>query len=126
MNPKDYIHIYDTEASSYKTIVYKEAPITSVNQIDDFFDYLEELSANQNFHIIIDLSDTNLPSAEVRSTLKNRFEKLNNKIMSYHVYIGPNFLLKIAVRYVGASLGLRDFKVHNSIENALDYINRSI
>lgn len=76
--------------------------------------------------MIIDLSDTKPPSAELRATLKSRFEKLNDKIKSYHVYIGSNILLKIAVQFVGASIGLRNFKTHNSIEKALNYINEKI
>lgn len=124
MNPKDFIKIHENNVDDPLVIIYKEAPNTSKPQVNDFMDYLEEISKKKDFHIIIDLSDTKPPSADVRATLKLRFEKLNHKIISYQVYIGTNILLKIAAKFVGASLGLRNFITQDSIELAIDHIKR--
>ena len=92
--------------------------MTSPSQVNLFFDYLDNLNQGRKFHIIIDLSETKPPSADVRSELRGRFKLLSTSVLSYKVYVGKNVLLKIAVKFVGASIGLENFTVHSSVESA--------
>ena len=121
MNLHEHIHVLE-ETSDLLVIVYKEARVTNPSQVNDFFDYLTKLSSNRKFHIIIDLSNTNPPSAEVRSHLRNRLKLLDDTILSYKVYVGSNVILKIAARFVGASIGLENFTISNSIDSAITKI----
>jgi len=105
-----------------KIIVYKEAKKTSLTQISNYFNYLNEIIGNKSFHYIIDLSNTNPPSAEVRNYIKKELQKIDHLIESYSVIIGQNFLLKIALKFVGASLGLSNFKTYKSIAAAIKYL----
>ena len=61
--------------------------------------------------------------AEIRAILIERFKAIESRIISYNVYVGKNFLLKVAVKFVGASIGLGSFKLHSSIEAAEKFIN---
>ena len=110
------------EIDGLLVIVYKEVENTTVNQIHEYFDYLTKFSDGKKFHLIIDLSRAKPPSAEVRAALKLRFKLLEEKVVSYHVFVGVNILLKIAVKFVGASIGLENFKLCNSIEQAHERI----
>ena len=64
-----------------------------------------------------------LSETEIRAVLRDRFKAMESRIISYHVYVGKNFLLKVAVKFVGASIGLGSFKLHNSIDQAKKYID---
>lgn len=44
MNPKDFIKIHENNVDDPLVIIYKEAPNTSKPQVNDFMDYLEEIS----------------------------------------------------------------------------------
>jgi len=122
----------NTETNIYKAtsvlknlvIVYQEAKKTSTPQIEEYFEYLVTIVKNEQFHYIIDLSNTNPPTAEVRNCVKEKLKAFDNQILSYSVIIGHNFLLKIALKFVGASLGLKDFKTYNSITSAIKYLER--
>ena len=103
-------------------VVYKEAKKTSVPQIEEYFEYLASIVTNKQFHYIIDLSNTNPPTAEVRNCVKGKFKAFDTQILSYSVIIGDNFLLKIALKFVGASLGLKNFKTYKSITAAIKYL----
>ena len=101
-----------------RIIVYIEAEIQSKEQINIYFDYLENLANKQPFHYIIDLSNAGFPSTEVRNQVKLRLKLLLHLTLSYSVYVGKNILMKVAIKFVGASIGLNKFKVFNSIEDA--------
>ncbi|MBG15576.1 MAG: hypothetical protein CL853_04400 [Crocinitomicaceae bacterium] len=114
-----------SESSKDLVIVFKESKKTSTSQVNEYFDYLDSISQNNNFHLIMDLSDTSPPTAEIRAVLRDRFKAMESRIISYHVYVGKNFLLKVAVKFVGASIGLGSFKLHNSIDQAKKYIDEN-
>ena len=115
-----------SESPDKLIIVFREPKNTNKDQINEYFDYLTQLSNNKKFHLIIDLSQTKPPSSEVRATLKQRFQILESNILSYQVYVGNNLLLKIAVKFVGASIGLQNFKLVNSIEEAQKRIHEGV
>jgi hypothetical protein len=103
-------------------LVYKEAKHPDLNQVNAYFDYLEELVAEKKFHLILDLSDCKHPSAEVRHALKNRYKAIEHLVNSYSIYIGNNILLRIAMKFIGASLGLKKIKTYNSIQEAIEQV----
>lgn len=119
MNLKDHIYVYKNHSASSMIVIYKEARVITPTQIHAFMDYLEELVEDKDFFIIIDLSDAKPPNAESRATLKERFSEVHNRIKAYHFHVGNNFLLKISIRFVGASLGVYEYKTHRSIESAV-------
>lgn len=117
----DHIYILET-TPEYSIVVYTEAKKTSVDQINEYFDYLMEITEGMKFHYIIDISDTSPPSTKVRHEIKKRYLGVSNRILSSSVITGPNFMLKIAMKFVGASMGLTDYKTYNSIEKAKESI----
>ena len=121
MNIEEQIYILQNDSALI--IVYTEAPNTSIDQVNLYFDYLTEIAKNRKFHVILDLTKTSRPSAEIRSCLKNRFKRLEEDIISYHVIVGTNIFIKIAVKFIGSSIGLRFFKISNSKEAAQKEIN---
>ena len=119
MNVKDHIYIYRNHSTSLLIVIYKEARVITPTQINAFMDYLEELVEDKEFYIIIDLSNAKPPNAECRATLRERFSEVHNRVRAYHFHVGNNFLLKISIKFVGASLGVYEYKTHRSIESAV-------
>ena len=119
MNLKDHIYVYKNHSASSMIVIYKEARVIAPTQIHQFMDYLEELVEDNDFYIIIDLSNAKPPNAECRATLKERFSEVQNRVRAYHFHVGNNFLLKISIRFVGASLGVYEYKTHHSIKSAV-------
>lgn len=120
-DPGDFIQVIG-DNNNYLIVIYKEAPQTSVAQINLFFDYVYEVTAGRDFHFIVDLSETNPPNAEIRNAIKSRIKPMEKNVISYNLYVGRNILLKIAVKFVGASVGLQKFNVFNSIDEAKKYL----
>lgn len=118
-NPKEYI--YQVE-SDVRTIVYREAKKPETEQVVNFFDYLDELVDGRNFHLVIDLSQATPPSAAVRHEFKTRFNALDKYVESYSIFFGKNFLLKISAKFVGASIGLENYKTYKSVDAAIEFI----
>ncbi|PHS10052.1 MAG: hypothetical protein COA88_03210 [Kordia sp.] len=108
--------------TTYPIVLYIEAKKNSIAQITEYFRYVDKLIDGHKFHYIIDLSDTNPPSTEVRILLKKKLQDLDSKIVSYSVIIGSNYLLKIALKFVGSSVGLINFKTYKSVEDAVKFI----
>ncbi len=118
----DHIYTYDS-SPNHLIIIYTEALKTSVNQINEYFDRVTELSEGRNFHMVADISNTNLPNAEVREAIKHRFKKINDQIISHHTYIGKNPLLRIALKFVSHAIGLPKTKPVASMEEAFKKIH---
>ena len=121
-NLKNQIKIIET-FNGYPIILYREAKEPNRKQINNYFDFLTELIMDKQFHIIIDLTEAKPPNADVRNAVKNRFLQLEDYILSYQVYVGSNFLLKIAVKFIGSSMGINNFKLVSTIEEAIDNIS---
>lgn len=119
VDPKEYIYIAEADKL---IIVYREADKPKTDQVVNFFDYLDELADKRKFHMIIDLSRASAPSAAVRHEFKKRFKALEDRVESYSIFFGKNFLLKITAKFVGASIGLENFKTRSSIQNAIEHI----
>ena len=110
-----YIYIIESDDL---VINVKETKTTTVNQVNKYFDYIEELSKNNSFTIIIDLSDATPPNAEIRYEIQNRFKPIKHLIKSYKIVVGPNFLIQIAAKFTMASLGLKKYEIYSTLEKA--------
>lgn len=121
MKPEDFIYIAKTH-QNIPIIIYQELKSPSIESINLFFDYVEKLTNKNKFYFIVDLSHAEPPNAEIRALLKNRYKMLEDYIITTHVYIGTNFLLKIAVKFLAASIGIHEFKISKSIPTSIELI----
>ena len=119
------IYILETVNDEH-IVVYHESSNSTVNQINEYFDFLTQLTAGKKFHIIVDLTQSSLPSADVRDLLRSRFNLLEDIILSYNVVVGNNILIKVAVKFVAASLGLQNMTAYKSIIKAKEAIENGI
>lgn len=117
----DHIYIHES-TPDYRIIVYREALQTSVNQINEYFDRVIEIAGGSKFHMVADISNTNLPNVEVRLAIKERFCQIDHQIISHHTYVGKNPLLRVALKFVSHSVGLPKTVPIKSMEEAFNII----
>lgn len=120
-NITDHIYIHEP-IDKHLILVYIEAPKTSVNQINEYFDRIDELTDGRLFHMVADLSNTNLPDPGVREAIKSRFLLIENQIISHQSYIGKNPLMRIALKFVSSAIGLTDTRSAKSLDHAFKRI----
>ena len=102
--------------------MYKELPVQSIFQLDLFMEKVREITAGLNsFDMLVDLTEANRPSPEIRAHLKKRFNELE-KLRHVAVFTGQNFLLNIAAKFVLSGCGIRSYSVHKKLEEALEAI----
>ena len=123
--PEENVYIIE-HINDIPIIIYKEIQNTTIDDIEYFFNYLNKISNNKKFNLIIDLSAASPPNAELRAYIKSRFDKINHLIISVNIFVGSNFLLKIAAKFIGASIGFKNLNIHSSIDKALYYIKNEI
>jgi hypothetical protein len=98
-------------------VMYHEVPIPSVFQLDIFERRMTELGDRTGYRMIIDLTEAQPPGAVIRARLKKLFE--SQPLTRVAVYTGRNFMLNIAAKFVLGSVGLKDFTIHKTFDEAL-------
>ena len=81
-------------------IFYKEVPVMSAFQVSQFEERLHELTQElPAYRVLVDLSESSPPSAELRKLLQQMFAGLP-KIRRLSVYTEKNFIITVAARFV--------------------------
>jgi hypothetical protein len=112
---KECIFLCDPEI-----IYWRELPVQSAFQLDLFEQRLNELSKHgSGYDLVIDLVEAGPPEPEIRERLKQLFAG-QKKLRRVAVFTGKNFMLNVAAKFVlGGSIGLENFSVHQTFEQAL-------
>ena len=106
-------------------ILWREAPLTTVPQIDVYGEKLTELARQlDKVYLLIDLTDTNRPSADVLDRLRKVMSTQQN-LCHAAVFTGMNFLLNVAAKFVLARIGFASFSIHKTREQALEAIHHA-
>ena len=102
--------------------LFKEAADPTIESIQESWKLLSNLTEGKQFHMIADLSNASPPPAYIRSEVKRQYLKVKPNILSVQTFIGKNGLLEIALKFLAASMGLKNFEMTNSIESAIERI----
>jgi hypothetical protein len=101
--------------------MYAEMPAPSPFACRIFKEQFDLLGADlPHFDLILDLTMAKAPDAAVRVALKKLFGSL--KLRRVAVFTERNFMLNVAARFVLGSVGLRDFTMHKTLDEALKAI----
>lgn len=103
-------------------ILFKEIAEPNQKSIRESWKKARDLTKDQPFHIIADISNVKPPNAEVRALLKQEYLNIQHQILTTQMYVGKNFLIKIALKFLSASIGIENFFVSNSVEDAVKKI----
>jgi hypothetical protein len=105
-------------------IFYRELPVQSLFHLDLFEERLREMTRRMPmFALLIDLTEAEFPSAEIRTRLKKMFLALPN-LRAVAVFTGRNFLINTAAKYVLSGPGMKPFSVHRTQEEAIAALSR--
>ena len=113
-----------TEYIDSNIILIKEMSIPSAYVHQLFFEKLNRIiKANDNFYLIVDLTEvkTKIPGVDVRAKIRQNIEYYRNRIIHGCVIVGSNFFMKFA-----ANLTLRrqikSISIHSNISEAKEKI----
>jgi hypothetical protein len=105
-------------------VEYHEVPVLSLFQVGLFHQRLDDIARTlPRYALLVDLTNTFPPDAEIRARLKQMFASQHN-LRRVAVYTGPNFMLSVAAKFVFAVLGMQRFSVHETREEALEVLRR--
>ena len=119
--PSELVEIIDWHKEQ-PIVLFKETADPTIESIQESWQLLRNLTKGKQFHIIADLSKVSPPPAFVRKGIKRQYLKVKPDILSTQMFIGKNGLLKIALKFLAASMGLKNFEMTNSIESAVERI----
>jgi hypothetical protein len=101
-------------------LLFRAVPVPTPFQLDLSFDEIEELTEGMSsFALIIDLTEGQRPSAEVRACLRERFSRLT-RLAHTSLFVGPSFVLTVAARFVLRGSGHQSVTIHRRHEDALE------
>ena len=115
---KDRVSFYDDEI-----VLYKETPVQTEFQLDICFKQIEDITSElSSFFLIIDLTEAQPPSANIRSLLRLKFMRLKDKLPYVALYTGKNFMLNLAAKFVLSNLDLKAFSIFKTKKEAIGSI----
>jgi hypothetical protein len=84
------------------TIMYQEVPKASTQTVDHFFMVLGKMckSNPKKKYVIIDLSEAELPTAELRRHITNGFKDHADQVEAICVFANKNKLMNIAAQFI--------------------------
>jgi hypothetical protein len=87
---------------SVDIIMYQEVPKASIQTVDHFFMVLGKMckSNPKKKYIIIDLSEAELPTAELRRHITNGFKDHADQVKAICVFANKNKLMNIAAQFI--------------------------
>ena len=98
----------------------------NIQELDIMFNNLEELIENKSYvYVLLNLSESERPNAEVREYLKLRLNRVKHKFRHISVYTGANILLSAAVLFMLGFGGVGSYSVHHTIEACLEKFNNA-
>jgi hypothetical protein len=109
-----------------RLVLFRAVPVPTPFQLDLSFDRIEELTEGlPSFALIIDLTEGRRPNAEVRAHLRERFSRLK-RLCHTSIFVGPNFVLTVAARFVLRGAGLGSLTFHRRYDDALEAARRAL
>jgi hypothetical protein len=103
-----------------RIVLFRAVPVPTPFQLDLCFDKIEQLTEGmRSFALVIDLTEGQRPSAEVRAYLRERFVRLT-RLAHTSLVVGPNFVLSVAARFVLRGAGHGSLTIHRRREEALE------
>ncbi len=102
-------------------LYWRELPVQSLFHLDILEQRLNELSHDLSaYDLIVDLVEASPPGPQIRERLKQIFAA-QHKLRRTAVVTGKNFMLNVAAKFVlGGSVGLKNFSIHTTLEQALE------
>jgi hypothetical protein len=108
-------------------VFFEEVPVMTVFGVDAEWDRFEELTAGRDhINYIVDLTQTQRPTAEVRAALKRRIARVKARLGYGALVIGDNVLMRAAARLISFSIGIGPMSMHMTREEAVNEVRRVI
>ena len=107
-------------------VFFKESEKPTLEENILLWRRIEEISIESPVYFIIDVSKASPPSAEIRAYTKKHMNTFKDNILHSYVVTGSNLFLKIGLKFILASMGLKCFSVVKTNADALSLIRNNV
>jgi hypothetical protein len=114
-----FVSVFEKDKYKYPVILVKEREHNSPEVVGIDFKTVLRLAGEQQFYLLIDLSDAGPPSLEVRMALKRNWIAIQEQYVQALVITGKNNFINIAAKFVFASAGVKNYRIFTNLEQAL-------
>lgn len=102
-----------------RILFYREVPKPTKQSLTDNFKRVAKLAKDyEEFSLLIDLSNAERPSAEIRQHVSEKLGLFREKINHLAIYTGKNFILNMAVTFTFRKVNLESYSIHKTLEEA--------
>lgn len=103
-------------------ILYSKVKNPSKEDLKSSFKVLFQIIKDSNIkNILLDISESDKPSAEIRHEIKTRWKMLNKFIDHVAIVTGKGVLINISAQFIARSIGLKSFSIHKSQIDAIKH-----
>jgi hypothetical protein len=107
-------------------VMWREAPIVTVFQLDLFAEKLRALTEGMSsFKMLIDLTDVAMPGATERAKLWEIFSS-QTKLTRVAAFTGKNFLMNVVATFVLRNISKMPYSLHTTKEEALAALGHGV
>lgn len=107
-------------------ILYSEIKSPNKTDLDNSFKILYQVIKDSNIkNILLDISESDKPSAEIRNEIKNKWKMLNKFIDHVAIVTGKGVLINISAQFIARSIGLKSFSIHKSQPEAIEHFRNA-
>ena len=104
-------------------LVFKDIPESTRFSEKVLFDQADKLvGAHESFVMIVDLSDSTRPNAEVRHYIQDRIKSMTRLRHISVIIPNKNLLLEMAAKFIMRGMGLKSYAICKTLEEALERI----
>lgn len=102
-------------------ILYSEIKNPTIKDLEDSFRVLSEVIRKTNIkNILLDISESEKPSAEIRYEIKRKWIALQESIDHVAIVTGKGVLINISAQFIARSIGLKSFSIHKAQSEAIE------
>lgn len=107
-------------------ILYTEIKSPTKADLEDSFKTLSDIIKESKVkNILLDISDSDKPSAEIRYEIKKKRTALQKILGHVAIVTGKGVLINISAQFIARSIGLKSFSIHKSQTEAIEHFKNA-
>lgn len=107
-------------------ILYTEIKSPTKSDLEDSFKTLSDIIKESNVkNVLLDISDSDKPSAEIRYEIKKKWTALQKILGHVAIVTGKGVLINISAQFIARSIGLKSFSIHKSQTEAIEHFKNA-
>ena len=106
-------------------VVYREVPFISTFTVTHMFSEVQKIIyEGQKIFLVLDLTESNKPSAAIRSVISEEVKKIKDQIVHCSIYSGRNKMINLLAKFALGGVGFESYTISSTLQGALDQFTK--